>query len=71
MDTPILTTTVYILASLVMASVVVALVTWHLSLKDRKRSREILHREPASKEEGIAVAIEDWKHHHRHAHNHV
>jgi len=71
MDTPIITTTVYILASLVMASVVVALVTWHLNLKDRERSREILHREPASKEEGIAVAIEDWKHHHRQAHNHV
>jgi len=66
MDTPVLTTTVYILASLVMAAVVVALVTWHLSLKDRKRSREILHREPLSKEEGIAVAIEDWKHHHQH-----
>ena len=65
MDTPILTTTVYILASLVMASVVVALVTWHLSLKDRKRSREILHREPASKEEGIAVATLEKERAHR------
>ena len=64
MDTPILTMTVYILASVVMATVIVTMVRWHLRLQDRKRSHELLHRDPASKEEGIAVAIEDYKHHH-------
>jgi len=58
--------TVYILDAAVMATVIIAMVVWHLRLKDRKRSHEILHRDPVSKEEGIAVAIEDYKHHHRH-----
>jgi hypothetical protein len=66
MDTPILTMTVYILASAVMATVIIAMVSWHLRLKDRKRSHEILGRDPVSREEGIAVAIEDYKHHHTH-----
>ena len=66
MDTPVLTITVYILASVVMAAVIIAMVSWHLHLKDRERSHEILGRDPVSREEGIAVAIEDWKHHHRH-----
>jgi hypothetical protein len=68
MDTPVLTMTVYILASVVMATVIFALVRWHLRLQDRKRSREILGRNPVSKEEGIAVAIEDYKQHHAHHH---
>ena len=69
-NTPVLTMTVYILASVVMAAVITAIVVWHLRLKDRERSHEILHRDPMSKEEGIAVAIEDWKHHHQH-HRHA
>jgi hypothetical protein len=59
--------TVYILASAIMATVIIAIVVWHFHLKDRRRSREILGREPVSKEEGIAVAIEDNKHHHHQA----
>jgi hypothetical protein len=66
MDTPVITTTVYILASLVMVAVIVTMVMWHRRLKDRKRSHELLHRDPVSKEEGIAVAIEDYKHQHHH-----
>jgi hypothetical protein len=61
--------TVYILASAVMAGVIIAMVVWHLRLKDRKRSHEILGRDPVSREEGIAVAIEDYKHHHHPAHH--
>jgi hypothetical protein len=49
-----------------MATVIIAMVSWHLRLKDRKRSHEILGRDPVSREEGIAVAIEDYKHHHTH-----
>ena len=70
MATPVLTMTTYILASVIMAVVITAIVLTHLKIKDRRRSREILHREPVSKEEGITVAIEDWKQHHQH-HRHA
>jgi hypothetical protein len=66
-NTPVLTMTVYILASVVMAVVITAMVLWHRRLQDRKRSHELLHRDPVSKEEGIAVALDDF--HHQHAHH--
>jgi len=55
--------TTYIGASVIMAIVIIAVVITNLRLKDRKRSREILGREPLSKDEGIAVAMEDAKRH--------
>jgi uncharacterized membrane protein len=56
MDTPILTHTVYILASVVFVAVLTYMFVYSSRLKTRKKSQEILGRPPVTEEEGIAVA---------------
>jgi hypothetical protein len=53
---PELTTIVYILIAVVFISVLTYMFVYNSRLKVRKRTEAVLGREPASKEEGIAVA---------------